>query len=462
MRWLLLGLWLCCFLIRGVLYLALMPPWQAPDEPTSVELMLTILDRGRLISPADADADIQRAIVASMERSDFWKYGIGRVPTRSDALFEDIWTNRSQLHRPPLYALLLLPAARLVADWPLENQLYLFHAISLVLVSITVGVAVLVGWSFAAEFPALPWVLPALVALHPQLTLIGVSVSSDNLAGVIGALVFWMLLRVARDGLSWRRSLLLLLLLALGFWTKRTTLFLVPTVACGLALPLYRAGSRRWRQTEPRARRRTALIAGGASLGLIGLLLLSPLGATLLRLANSYLFDNAAQWRLYVLSQYLLDLPFALWPWLRQNLLFLNRTFWADVGWHRGVLPASVSLSLLALTALAWLGSIAVVTRSWQRIPSWQRQFIAICWIGLGLCLSQTLLSYLITPTAVALAQGRYLFPVFVPIMALIALGLSGWWRRSWRGYLAPVVIIAAAAFDIYTLVGLLLPAFYS
>lgn len=457
-RWLLLSLWLCLFLIRGLLYLALMPPWQAPDEPTSVELILTMARQGRLVSVADADPGIQRAIVDSMARTNFWKYGLGRQPDEPDALFGAIWGARSQLHRPPLYALLLVPAARLTADWLPEHQLYVFHTLSLLLVSITVSLAALVGWAFANEFPALPWVLPTLAALHPQLTLIGVSVSSDNLAGVIGALIFWMLLRVARYGLSWPRTLGLLGLLALGFWTKRTTLFLVPTVACGLALPL----GGRWRRIERGRRRRSALLVGAGGAGLLGLLVLSPLGAMLARLGNSYLFDNAAQWRLFVLMEYLRDLPFDLGPWLRQNVLFMNRTFWADVGWHRGVLPSPLALTLLGLTMLTWLGSVAVVARRWPRLPRWQRQFIPVCWIGLILCLSQTLISYLITPTTVALAQGRYLFPVFVPIMVLIGLGLSGWWRVSWNRYLAPALLLVAAAFDIYVIVGLLLPAFYS
>jgi hypothetical protein len=461
-RWLLLGLWLCCFVIRGLLYLALMPPWQAPDEPTSVELTLTMLDRGRLVSPADASPTIQRAIIASMERTNFWAYGIGHEPSSPDAGFNDIWPNRSQLHRPPLYALLLLPIARLTSDWPLEQQLYLFHVVSLLLVTITVSVAGLIGWAFAAELPALPWVLPALAALHPQLALIGVSVSSDNLAGLIGALVFWLLLLVARNGLSWRRGLLLLGLLALGFWTKRTTLFLLPTALCGVLPALYVNSVRRWRRSDGQARRRAALLAGGGGLGLIALLTLSPLGATLLRLCNSYFFDNAAQWRLFVFTEYLRALPFALGPWLRQNVLFMNRTFWADVGWHRGVLPDALALTLLALTLLAWLSSIVVAARSWRRMPGWQRQFIVVCWIGLILCLSQTLLSYLITPPAVALAQGRYLFPVFMPIMFLIAVGLSGWWRTRWRRTLTMALIVAAVGFDVYTIVGLLLPAFYS
>lgn len=450
-RWPLLGLWVGLFLVRGLFYLALLPPWQAPDEPTSVELLLTMAAHGRTVSSADMDPTIQRTIIDSMERGNYWAFGLGNRPMQYGALFKDIWPGRTQLNRPPLYHLLLMPAAQLTSDWSIEARLYVFRGLSLLLVSLTVLIVCVIAASFARELPALLWALPALAALHPQLTGIGVSVNSDNLAGLIGALVFWLLLCVCRDGLSWRRGLLLAVLLLLGFWTKRTTLFLLPTTLFALLLVL----RDRWRQFEPEQRRRGWQIVAGVSVALALLLALPPVAALL----NRYLFDGVAGARLSYLLDYLQGATQTRRSGFVRSALFLNRTFWADFGWHRGVLPAPLSLALLGVLLGGWL-SVLLAGRTRLRLQRWQRQFLLVCWAGGGLCLLQTYAHYH-SFASFESPHGRYLFPALVPLLLLLAIGLVGRApaRARWPGLL---VLGVALVFDLYAIYGVLIPAFYS
>lgn len=455
-RWLIVALWLALFLIRGGLYLALIPPWQSPDEPTSVELLLTMQARGRLISQADMDPAVQRQITASMQRTNYWDFGLGRRPDSAEPVFAEIWGPRTQLHRPPLYHLLLLPSAYATAGWSLEARLYLWHFISLLLVSLTVLIAIGVGWEFAPTVPALPWVMAALVVLHPQLTVIGVSVNSDNLAGLIGALVFWLLLRVARAGLSWQRGLLLAALLLLGLWTKRTTLFLWPTVVLGLLAPLRSS----WPGFNSRQGRRILTLGAATLLAPLAVLGLWPgVGVAVGAVLNRNLFDNAAGARFSRLLEHVLAPPFSLGEWFQQNITFLNRTFWADFGWHRGILPAPLATTLMIVLGTGWLLALLVYRQRRAELPGWQRQFIGVCWAGVGLALLQTLLTYYASPYE--LPHGRYLFPAFVPIIFLLSFGLSGWWRRSWTRPLSGVVMLLAIMLDVYAVVGILIPTFY-
>lgn len=454
-NWLLIGLWLSLFLIRGFLYLALIPPWQAPDEPTSVELLLTMQARGRLVSIPDMDLDVQRIITSSMVRGDYWKYGYGRNPGGAAPIFEQIWPGRTQLNRPPLYQLLLLPGAYATASWPIEARLYVFHALSLLMVAGTALSVLSVGRTFAGELPALPWVVAALAMFHPQLTLIGVSVNSDNFAGLVGSLVFLVLLKLFRDGLSWRRVVLLAGLIAMGIWTKRTTFFLLPTVIIALLVLL----GAQWRRLQAYHRRRIGLVGGAVGIAFGGLLF-TPLAPTIVRTVSFNFFDYqlAGRFGQFVAQLQNPQMPFG--TWFATAVMFLNRTFWADVGWHRGVLPPIFNALLLGFVASSWLAALALTDRLRRRWQPWQRNFLLICWIGLGLNLVQTFIHFF-TYAEIGLPHGRYLFPSFVPIMLLIALGVCGWWPHRWTKWGSTVVLLFAMSFDLYAIFGLILPAFY-
>lgn len=445
--WLIPALWIGLVLVRGLLYTALIPPWQSPDEPTSVELLLTMHRLGRTVSPADTDLDIQREITLSMRQYEFWRWGIGAYPATYAPAFAEIWGGRTQLNRPPLYHILLLPAAALTADLPIDQRLYIFHLCSLLLTAATIGATLTIGRAFDRQIPGFGLTLAALAALHPQLMIIGTSVNSDTLAALIGALVFLVLLAIMRDGLSWRRALLLIGLLLAGLFTKRTTVFLVPT-ACVALLPNLRAFVTH--QARAHRRRLFALIGAAAVLSLIGLLLTPAIVHAL----NSYLFDWGAQRRWLVLIQTLIDPSRWSAAWIVPATRFLNRTFWAEAGWHRAVLPFPIQETLLYITGLGWLLSLIVLLFRRSMLLPWQRRFAWICWLGTLLCLGQTM-AQAVTGLG-DFPQGRYLFPALVPMLALIALGLCGLVARTWQRGVAVAALIAMLALDSYVLLVLI------
>ena len=58
-------------LARGLLYVAVIPPWQAPDEPWHFEYARLIADKGRLVTARDLSVPLQQAIIKSMIRFRF-------------------------------------------------------------------------------------------------------------------------------------------------------------------------------------------------------------------------------------------------------------------------------------------------------------------------------------------------------------------------------------------------------
>src|SRR3954454_14493851 len=67
-------------LLHGLLYLALLPPWQTPDEPTVFEYAALVGRLGRVPTSIDRDLELERRIVESLTRQHFFEYLIGHAP----------------------------------------------------------------------------------------------------------------------------------------------------------------------------------------------------------------------------------------------------------------------------------------------------------------------------------------------------------------------------------------------
>ncbi|HEX6289123.1 MAG TPA: hypothetical protein VFZ66_08020 [Herpetosiphonaceae bacterium] len=454
MRWMFVGLWSGLFLIHALLYLLLIPPWQAPDEPTSIELLLTIESRRRLVSPADEDPTIQREIVASMARARYWDLGgYGRRPRVPDPIFKDVYACcGTQLHRPPLYHLLLLPVADLTQTWPLEQRLVMLRAATLTLGMATVALATLVGFELAVMHPALALVLPALVVFHPQLAYSSATFNSDNLVALVGAAIFLTLLRLLRHGLSLKRLAVLGLLVVLGFGTKRTILFLLPALVVGVgwqALLVWRA--------KPSARR-LPLAVLGLLLAVAVVVGMPGLRVLVLKLLNRFIFFEGIATQLrYILTTYG-SASVSLGTLALMSLRFLNQSFWGSFGWHQVHMPRAVQYVLLTLVVVTWSVSLAWIVLRRSSIPAWLRRYLSLSVLTIVVAISIALIN---APPPL-MPQGRYLFPALIPIMTLIAIGLCAWWPRRWTAYGVSLVWLALMALDVYTIAGVVIPGFYS
>ncbi|HEY0605065.1 MAG TPA: glycosyltransferase family 39 protein [Herpetosiphonaceae bacterium] len=454
-RWLLVGVWVSLFLLRCLIYLALTPPWQAPDEPTSIELLLTIEARGRLVSPADTDIEIQREIVASMQRARYWDLGgYGYAPKVPNAAFDDVYACcGTQLHRPPLYHLLMLPFAGLTEGWPLEQRLIVLRAANILLGMITVVLVTLISYDLAAVHRALPLVMPALIAFHPQFTYISTIFNSDNLITLIGALFFFVLLRAMQRGLTLRRFLLLAGLIALGFFTKRTVIFLAPALAIAMLGRLLEL----WRGYGHAARRWLLGIGGAALLVLSAVTAIPALRSAAYDFTSRFLFFSDPLLYLNFLREGFLAPDVSMWGWFGTSLLFLNQSFWGSYAWHQVFIPGALQRILLGCVVVTWLLALIWAAIRRRQFPAWARGYIWLCALSIAVALVVTLLN----APAPVLPQGRYLFLILIPIALLMAVGAVSWWPRRWTLYGVGLVWAALIALDLYTLSAVFIPGFY-
>ncbi|HIC90269.1 MAG TPA: DUF2142 domain-containing protein [Anaerolineae bacterium] len=453
MKWVLMLL----ALVQGLTYAALVPPWQAPDEPRHFEVVRLVAAQGRVPSSLTVDPSLEQEIIASMRAAGYWRWGFSLVadfPEFPVTCFDEIYPEPAhQFYQPPLYYLLAATVLRLAPDLSTLEQLYLLRGLSAVLLALAVLFA---DEAAAALFPtdmALRTGMPAFVALLPMAGFLGGAVTNDALVLPVEALLWWMSLLTLRDP-SWRRAAgMLVAALALAF-TKRTGLASALTVF-GMTAWLWLTRRKQGIEDTGARTRRGGHWIGIWKLG-VGLVIVVALAVWQAWGRLEQYFHLPGE-----VGQFLRDGTY--WqalgetPWLPW-LGMLFQSFWARFGWLNVPLPGLIYwiigvASLLALTGLLcqrgkWVSSI------WG-LPLFSAGFL----LTLALILGKEIL--FLSYRAGVVPQGRYLFPVLIPIAMLYVLGWLSCVPSKHRRVAAAIMVLAMYTLNIYCLWGVIRP-FYS
>jgi len=441
--WLLPALGLC----HALLYAAIVPPWQGPDEPRHFEY---IAQMARITPAQPAALALQGEIIDSMIEHDFWKYGYSIAPYDPAApprTLDDIWPGFAhETHQPPLYYRLTSLIVRAAGRLPVAAQLQWVRYFSALLCA---GVVWLAWATVRTLFPqraGLAAGVALFVALLPMHAFAYATANNDNLAAFFVCAQVFLAARALRYGLRPAGLFLQIALVGLALLTKRTG-FIAPAI---LILTLLAAGwprlARFW------GRRRNALltvglalllVAGGALLLFAGRPLLSRLWGGFFHLPKDVLkllFDGSY-------AQALVQTPYPYYT----RILF--ESFWARFGWLNVRLADGWYAALYGVCGLGCLGLILFFARVGRRRPlppAYQIRTIVVFVFSAGLAYMLIMakevlyLSYRVG----VVPQGRYLFPTIIPLATLLLIGLEQWTparRRSLAGYLG---LLALLAFD--------------
>jgi len=231
-------------LIRGLLYLSVVPPWEHHDEPTHFEYAWLIANRSALPQRGDYDQDMRREVAASMIEHRFPRlHNLGYPDLGKDG---PIWIGISELGHPPFYYLLAALPLRLVRHSDIPAQLYLARLVSLILYLCSIWVGYRLVGELAAPGHPLRRVVPGTMALLPAYTNLMTAVNNDVGAVVVFALFLWGAVRMIRRGFSWLRLLWLVGTAALCVWTKNTASVAIVLLPLALALALFRQVRKGW------------------------------------------------------------------------------------------------------------------------------------------------------------------------------------------------------------------------
>jgi hypothetical protein len=441
-----------------VLYSAVIPPWQGPDEPKHYEYIRLLYENRRLVSQVDTSLPLQREIIASMREYDFWRFGYSQVPEAAADSFRSMWWPAdTELDRPPLYCILGAAFYSLVAHQPIVTQLYILRLVSVLLGVLTVLVAFLTIRELFPDDKLLSAGVLAFIVFLPMFTHITSSILNDSLASLVASAIIYLLIVSLKRGFSSWRILGLVLLLLMSLVTKRTTLFTIPLalLAVGIALSKTR---RRFNWKAVGIITSVFLVVGG----LIGWLWRSKPEQMRWIIDNYYADSSFSGYISALLSTDYFSPQFRASLWLSLQGVF--RKFWGGFGWL-AVYPDQAWYQIIGLVHLiALVGLIIYVVRIMNGarcLASWQKQGLLILLAGLG-----GNLALLMGKGAIvdywSRAQGRYLFPAIIPIAVLFTLGVREVipvrYHRAWLvAYIAGFIL-----YDSIVLMRYIIPYFYS
>ena len=412
----------------GVLYAALTPTWQVPDEPAHYNYVRALAEGQGfpVMEPGDYDQDLLDQL-----RSQGFPPELPIGPLE----YED--------HQPPLYYLLAAPIYRLFggAVLPLRLLSVVFGAVLLVLAFATVSVI----------FPTrheLALMTAAFIAFIPQHVAMTAGVNNDTLAEVVVGGVLWALAAYLGGGDD--RPWAVGLLLAAALLTKTTAYIMVGVAIVTVAIRR-RQGRRTW-----------GWAMGQLAWMLIPALLLSA--PWFIRNGVTYGWQDPlgmARHNAVVEGQLRSRDYLAIYGWrglLGQMACTTFHSFWGQFGWMGVVLPARIyqGLGLLSTVLLAgflwWLCG-----RTRPRLISLQRAGLLLLLVSFFF----TTLSFFWYNLTFVQHQGRYLFPALIPIGMAAALGLStltGALPRRMRSWVTIGLFAGLAALDVYCLFQFIIP----
>jgi len=247
----------------------------------------------------------------------------------------------------------------------------------------------------------------AFVAFNPQFLFISSSISNDNLITLLGLFIAWLSIRIARLGLTRRRTLAIAVLVALAILTKLSAAIL--TLVPVLAIISSRAT---WRK------RIGMLLIMAAVVGVMT-------GGWFLR--NYQLYGDWTGIRTW---QQIWGWQTSVTKWSDLGIVLHNTwtSFWGQFGLGQIVLPDWLYAALLLLNLLSFVGVALYLFQARNKRAAQSEMPNVIQWkaaLILGLLLAAMIAASiwygLANPTG---AAGRFLLPAVAPIAGLLFWGL--------------------------------------
>ncbi|MBN1580902.1 MAG: DUF2142 domain-containing protein [Anaerolineae bacterium] len=423
----LLALIVLSYIALGVLYAALTPPWQAPDEPAHYNYVRYLVEQRRF--PVLQIGDYDQAYLGEITHKKF-----------DPALSID--PIRYEFHQPPLYYLL---AAALYAIF--GGALLPLRLLSVLLGAGVLIVAYLIGKTLR---PAQGWTalgMVAFIAFIPQHIAMAAAVENDTLAELIIALVLLGLIRwlksPAQSAAPARQLVGLGLLIGLGLLTKTTAYVTVPLALLAIAL-------RNWRSRQ--SFNFQAAIKAAIYLLLPALVLALPWfvrnasiygGLDILGLGrHEQVVVGQPRTADFIAEQGALNL-------LGRWLTTMFHSFWAQFGWMAVPIDSRIYTFLALLSGIVALGFCLWWIDFGAEKRRWQPSAILLTASGL-----MTLASVLWYNLSFYQAQGRYLFPALIPLGLAWVIGLDNLLNRKNALVVGIVLALATAVGGIQWIAG--------
>lgn len=457
-------------LIRGLIYISIVPPWLAPDEPAHFEA-IRLLGQEGLLPTIDVyrTTPMHPEMAAGFENFRIWQISRLPPPQADNSSPHNSEPRPFVYYYPPtstgsiilaegyplLYHRLLAPLSGLLSSLSIVQQLYLLRLTSLLFTIVTVAA----GWFLVRIiFPANPaYALgsTSFLVFLPMHIHVNTSVNVDVLATLLASLFLLMLVRIFfEEGASTGKLLMATGLLLMGILTKPTTLFLIPTVIVAAIVYL------------------TRRLGWSSKLIFPGLMLF-----TLISFVGGVLFFQVANGgRLTAWSSMSTD-PLSRLPdyFSREALavyLYTIRwgflSFWGQFGWANLPLPGPWVWILWRICGIIAIGVAIFILKhvlsfvgNNNRLQPIQKDVLLVLFFSLVFALMQLYTPIIATQTAEWGPPSRYLFPALLPLGLYLFLGFQQLVPARFYRLALPLWVGSLIVFDTLVLGYVLVPVIY-
>ncbi len=442
-----LWLLLAVTLVRGLIYTAIVPPWQAPDEPYH----FLSAQSPHIQGLPDAESNwqqLQTEIIASLVQFRFWDT-IVFVPAVSgqDDVYRYLPRGLQATPQPisprAFTYYLLSPLLRCVERQGVTFQLYWGRVPS---VMVNIGEGAVAGGTSHMLFRGEPFgtlLLPLSIVFLPTHTGMMAAVNEANPAELlISVAIFCLMLAVVR-GFRWHLLVLVALFTALGVAAKPTTFFFVPVLVLLLAIYGWRKIPGWWK----------LLIVPVVVAFLYGIARFSHRFESLFRRT----LQQATGAQSDAFAANLKTLPF------QRSPVELFGRFAADLGWHSLAVADVWGWVFLVLSALAVIGLIRLACRDIRAGGGWSWDPLGRATLICTLCVvvDLALLAIASAYHGVSYYSARYLMGAIIPIMALLVIGWRELIPQDWRVEGLALMVSFFFLFDAVTVLDYAVPFFY-
>lgn len=405
-----LALLISAYVALGLLYAALTPRWQVPDEPAHYNYIRHLVEKKSfpILQVGDYDQDYLHEITTA-------KF--------DPALSID--SIRYESHQPPLYYVLAAPIYALTGGALLPLRL----------LSVALGAGLLLVAYLVVKtlYPDLTW--PALgttafIAFNPQHIAITAAVNNDALAEFVLSIVLLHLVRwlTPESPVPTGHLVKTGFLIGLALLTKAGVYITVPLALVAVWLRFFRSKPSVVHADVRHGSKIRRAISAAAALLLPALLLSLPWFAR-----NALTYGGLDILGLEQHERIVAGQPRTA-EWLAEHGWFglagiLSRTtfrsFWAMFGWMAVPIDARIYGALRLLTVIVALGLFLRLVDLWG--TGTKLSSAALLLVCSGLLTLSTYLGYNLTFYQ---AQGRYLFPAMIPLGLAWSFGLREALRR--------------------------------
>jgi hypothetical protein len=354
---------------------------------------------------------------------------------------------------PILPHLLLSPLSRLAAPFDIAAELYFLRFISIIFAVLVV----IIAWAVIRRtFPDQPqfWLaIPAFIIFLPMHTHVFASLNTDVFAILLASMLLLALISCFDQTVSKSRIILIVTLLFLALFIKRTVIFtfLWAVVAAVLSLGYHR----HW----PMKRiAKISLMASAFIAAILGFVITNSqlLAGSFINLFN---MNIGRGFTFSFLARYA-SITEIIVVYIKSGL-FAFITFWGDFGGANINIPWPWAWGLMVLCGLILLGALVYLFNNLAGIGQYQRNILFLFIAGILLSLANAFFPVLVAGPTWG-PPARYFFPVIIPIATFFFLGTRQLFPARYRPtYFLPIWLIALVTYDTLVIGVILLPFLY-